>query len=161
MLIYVRAFSNLWKLWVTTEKSDLAVFTAVGNPAAVPGDTIALAVDRPIHSRGSAGAGGVRPVKAVEPAGQLGGIRPRAGVGDREIYIPSPLAQGETDRSPWITVFDRVVQQNGKQTKHIFLHPTELDSGWDVGLQAFALRLCQRLKAFCAGLSHLAEEKRR
>ena len=75
------------------------------------------------------------------------------------LFIPLPPLAQERRIVPWITVFDRVVQQNGKQTKHIFLHPTELDSGWDVGLQAFALRLCQRLKAFCAGLSHLAERK--
>ena len=60
------AFSNLWKLWDHDRESDLAVFTAVGNPAAVPGHDCPRSGQADSIAAGSAGAGGVRPVKAVE-----------------------------------------------------------------------------------------------
>lgn len=53
---------------------------------------------------GRAGAGGVRTVKAVEIVGQLRGIHPGAGVGERQLYAFSPRKERKVDRSARVTV---------------------------------------------------------
>ena len=90
---------------------------------------------------GAAGPGGVRPVKAVEVAGQLPGIQPGAGIGDREDHPPPPSGQGQADGAARIAVLYGVVQQDGQQPKQVVGNTLDLDAVGDLRGQGLPRRL--------------------
>lgn len=100
-------------------KGNDPVRVVVGNAAPVPGDDGLGRGQADAIAPGGPGAGGIRPVEAVKVPGELGRIHPRAGIGDGNTDVPPPRGYGQPDGSLRVAVFDRVVQQDGKQPEKI------------------------------------------
>ena len=120
-----------------------SICIVIGDTPLMPGDNGFRSRQANAIAASGAGAGGICPVEAVKVPGELVRIHPCAWVGYGNTDVSSPHGHKQADCPRRVTVFDRVVQKDGKEPEQVVLDASQLHAGGDLRRQRIPLRLRQ------------------